>query len=103
MQLSNHEITLAGRVTSGPKDTIGRRSELRLTPDSIRSTILGWVAQHPDEFGAAIRAIVQTWDDIDTANTVRALDGRRVEPIDNHGGYSPHYQRLYNAATTKGE
>lgn len=103
IRLSDHQMTLTGTVINGPKDTIGRRTELQLTPDDIRRTVLSWAATHPDEFGPSLRAIVAEWDKIDEENTSLALAGRRTLPVDSHDGYQVHANRLWIAAATKEE
>jgi len=55
----SHTIRLHGRADS-PAVLKGKLVEATLSPSDIRQ-VLVWIAMHPDEYGPALRAIVDEW------------------------------------------
>lgn len=64
-----HELILYGKADS-PAVLKRRGTETHLSADDIREHVLVFLAEHPDEFGPALRAIVELWDktDLDRLN-----------------------------------
>jgi len=60
----DHELILYGRAAA-PAVLARRGTETHLSADDIRKHVLVFIAEHPDEFGPAVRAITALWDDTD--------------------------------------